>query len=79
MDHLTEHDPLKQLLAIKPEEDTEAQQSIQKAVQTARRQIGTHDVLSLMLVNLWQVLAQMLAPLFLIKKHKTKETNEGEK
>jgi len=81
MDHHTKHDPLKQLLAITPEEDAVAQQSIQKAVQTAHRQVGTHDVLSLMLVNLWQVLAQMLAPLFQMNKHEVndkKENNNGQ-
>ncbi|PJA31987.1 MAG: hypothetical protein CO187_06385 [Zetaproteobacteria bacterium CG_4_9_14_3_um_filter_53_7] len=83
MDHPADHDhdPLKQLLAVTPEDDAVAQQSVQKAVQTARRHVGTHDVLSLMLVNLWQVLAQMLAPLFLIKKHElnhNKENNHGQ-
>jgi len=79
MGHHTEpgQDPLANLLAISPEEDSRTEQSVEKAVHAAHRHVGTHDVLSLMLVNLWQVLAQMLALLFLIKQHKLKEKGDN--
>ena len=78
-----ENDPLRDLLAITPQQDAAAEQSVQRAVHAAQRHVGTHDVLNLMLVNLWQVLAQMLAPLFLVHKQNTmnkqnrKEINHG--
>ena len=78
MEHFNEPDPLQGLLAIAPDEDVSTQQSVQKALRKARRQVGVHDVLGLMLVNLWKVLAQIIAPLFLIKKTKLNNQHKGE-
>lgn len=79
MGHRTEpgQDPLASLLAISPEADSQAEKSVERAVHAAHRHVSTHDILSLMLVNLWQVLAQMLAPLFLIKQQKLKEKGDN--
>jgi len=72
------NDPMAELFAIAPHDDLSVEESVEKVVQRARRQVGAHDVLSLMLVNLWQVLTQMLVPLFLINKHhKNKGDDHG--
>jgi len=73
-----DHDPLANLFAISPQQEVAVEQSVQAVVHRARRQVGVHDVMGLMLVNLWQVLAQMLAPLFLMKKNELNQKKDGD-
>jgi len=70
-------DPMATLFAVP--ESPASDQTVKKVVQQARRQVGTHDVMGLMLVNLWRVVAQLLTPIFLMgqrpAKHELKENN----
>lgn len=58
------YDPLERLLTQEAIPQTMPEDRMRTVLIRAERQVGIKELLGLMLVNIWRVLAQVVAPLF---------------
>jgi len=71
------YDPLKTLLA-ESQQVVDPPPMIEDVLHIAKRDVGVRDMMGLMFVNLWVVIAKILMPFFVVSRKSKKDVRRGE-